>query len=200
MKTEFSLKAVFNATPEVVFKAWMSSDGHSAMTGSHARVEPRVGGAFTAWDGYISGKTLELKPYARIVQAWRTSEFADSDPNSRLEITLEAAKNGTQFTLVHKNLPAGPGGKLQDGLGRVVLHADEGVLPEVDSRLPGIRSEPASACSGPSCPEPARRSAHRGPLPGPSAVIHSSTTTLRPLMSFTRPRTSRTMPSGVGLR
>jgi activator of HSP90 ATPase len=77
------------------------------MTESPAKVEPRVGGAFTAWDGYITGKTLELKPYTRIVQAWRTSEFAAGDPDSRLEITLEAAKGGTKLSLFHSNLPDG---------------------------------------------------------------------------------------------
>ena len=106
MKNGFSLKVEFPAKPEAVFKAWLSSEGHSAMTGSPARVEPRVGGAFTAWDGYITGKTLELKPYSRIVQSWRTSEFADSDPDSRLQIDLEADGAATRLTLTHSNIPA----------------------------------------------------------------------------------------------
>ena len=36
------------------------------MTGSPAKVEPRVGGKFTAWDGYITGKDTRaetLYPY-----------------------------------------------------------------------------------------------------------------------------------------
>jgi activator of HSP90 ATPase len=107
VKNSFSLRVEFSAKPETVFKTWLSSRGHSAMTGSPARVEPRVGGTFTAWDGYITGKTLELKPYSRIVQSWRTSEFADSDPDSSLEIDLEAVGNGTRLTLTHSNIPAG---------------------------------------------------------------------------------------------
>jgi uncharacterized protein YndB with AHSA1/START domain len=105
MKTEFTITTILPASPEKVFKAWLSSDGHSAMTGSVAKVEPRVGGTFTAWDGYITGKTLELKPYSRIVQAWRTSEFPDESLDSRLEILLEAAKKGTKLTLIHSNIP-----------------------------------------------------------------------------------------------
>lgn len=107
MKNSFSLKVEFSAKPEIVFKAWLSSDGHSAMTGSPARVEPRVGGTFTAWDGYITGKTIELKPYSRIVQSWRTSEFEESDSDSRLEIDLEAVGDGTRLTLTHSNMPEG---------------------------------------------------------------------------------------------
>jgi uncharacterized protein YndB with AHSA1/START domain len=105
MKTEFTISTILPASPEKVFKAWLSSDGHSAMTGSTAKVEPRAGGTFTAWDGYITGKTLELKPYSRIVQAWRTSEFPDESPDSRLEIILEAAKKGTKLTLIHSKIP-----------------------------------------------------------------------------------------------
>lgn len=106
MKTEFTISTFLPAIPEKVFRAWLSSDGHSAMTGSPAKVEPRVGGAFTAWDGYITGKTLELKPYTRIVQAWRTSEFSEDSPDSRLELLLEPSKDGTKLTLIHSNIPA----------------------------------------------------------------------------------------------
>jgi len=105
MKTEFTVSTILPATPEKVFEAWLSSGGHSAMTGSPAKVEPRVGGAFTAWDGYITGKTLEMKPNSRIVQAWRTSELSDESPDSRLEILLEPTKKGTKLTLIHSNIP-----------------------------------------------------------------------------------------------
>ena len=49
------------------------------MTGSPAIVDPEIGGAFEAWDGYISGRTLSLEPGRRIVQSWRTSEFAEDE-------------------------------------------------------------------------------------------------------------------------
>jgi activator of HSP90 ATPase len=107
MKREFTLSVDLPASPEKVFKAWMSSSGHTAMTGSPAKVEPRIGGKFSAWDGYITGKTVDLKPYGRIVQSWRSGEFAASDPDSRLEITLEPIKVGTRLTLKHSEIPEG---------------------------------------------------------------------------------------------
>ena len=115
MKTEFTISTVFSATPEKVFKAWLSTEGHSAMTGSPAKVDPRVGGIFTAWDNYITGKTLELKPYTRIVQAWRTTEFSEKDPDSRLDLTLEAVKEGTKLTLKHSNIPDGQADSYESG-------------------------------------------------------------------------------------
>jgi len=77
------------------------------MTGSLARVSARVGGKFSAWEGYISGKNLKLEPGRRIVQAWRTTEFAGDDPDSEIEIKLEKAPAGTRLTLRHTNIPAG---------------------------------------------------------------------------------------------
>jgi uncharacterized protein YndB with AHSA1/START domain len=115
MKKQFTVTTTFPAPPEKVFRAWLSSDGHAAMTGSPAKVEPRVGGKFTAWDGYITGKTLELKPYSRIVQAWRTSEFADTDPDSQIEIVLAAAGKGTKLTLRHSNIPEGQADSYESG-------------------------------------------------------------------------------------
>jgi activator of HSP90 ATPase len=107
MENEFTISTFLPCAPERVFRAWLSSEGHTGMTGSPARVEPRVGGAFTAWDGYISGRTSELKPYTRIVQAWRTTEFPDDSADSRIEIILEQVEGGTKLTLTHSNIPEG---------------------------------------------------------------------------------------------
>lgn len=115
MKREFTVSTKLAATPEKVFRAWLSSEGHANMTGSPATVEPRVGGKFTAWDGYITGKTVELKPYNLIVQAWRTSEFADSDPDSRLELVLKPIPGGTKLTLFHSGLPDGQAESYESG-------------------------------------------------------------------------------------
>ena len=75
------------------------------MTGSPANVDGIVEGEFSAWDGYIFGKTLELTPNRRIVQAWRTTEFQDEAPDSQVEVLLEEVVGGTKLTLTHTNMP-----------------------------------------------------------------------------------------------
>ena len=115
MKNQFTISTFIPAPPEKVFRAWLSSEGHTGMTGSKAKVEPRVGGAFTAWDGYITGKTTTLKPYTRIVQAWRTSEFPADCVDSQIEIVLEAVEGGTKLTLTHTNIPAGQADSYESG-------------------------------------------------------------------------------------
>ena len=119
MKTKkadsITASAVIPARPELIYAAWLSSKGHTEMTGSAAKATGRVGSRFSAWDGYISGKTLELKPHTRILQSWRTTEFAAEEPDSILEILLAEAKGGTRVTLNHSDIPAGHGPEYKKG-------------------------------------------------------------------------------------
>jgi activator of HSP90 ATPase len=116
MKSDsIKVSAVVPAEPKAVYAAWMSSGGHGAMTGSGAKITARVGGAFSAWDGYITGTTLELEKDSRIVQTWRTTEFDAEDPDSHLEVLLQPAKGGTKVTLVHTAIPAGHGEEYRKG-------------------------------------------------------------------------------------
>lgn len=109
------LDAWFAAAPQVIFKAWLDSRAHSAFTGGAAMIDPRAGGEFTAWDGYIRGKTLSLDPPRRIVQSWRTSEFPPGASDSKLELTLEAVSGGTRLVLRHTEIPAGQGANYAQG-------------------------------------------------------------------------------------
>jgi len=107
MKNEFTLSETFNTSAETIYKTWLSTEGHTLMTGSSAKVDGTVNGEFTAWDGYIWGTFLELELNKKITQAWRTSEFSEEAEDSRVEILL-AEKNGvTTLTLSHSNIPKG---------------------------------------------------------------------------------------------
>jgi activator of HSP90 ATPase len=89
------------------------------MTGSVATGKAVVGGSFTAWDGYISGKYVGLVPNERIVQSWRTTEFGKGDPDSQLDILLSPHRvdgaPGTRLFLIHTNLPRGGASKYAAG-------------------------------------------------------------------------------------
>ncbi len=116
MPDSLEVSGVVPATPKQVYDAWLNSKAHGAMTGGGAARASRVkGGKFTAWDGYCSGTNLELEPDKRIVQAWRTTEFAPSDPDSRLEVLLEEAAGGTKVTIRHTNIPDGQGAAYRQG-------------------------------------------------------------------------------------
>ena len=84
---EFTVSDTIPASPSEVYEAWLSSEGHTGMTGAEANCTAEVGAEFDAWDGYIAGRNIELEPDRRIVQSWRTVQFADSDPDSQIEVT-----------------------------------------------------------------------------------------------------------------
>lgn len=106
MAIEFEVFTLLPAPPEAIYEAWLNSEGHTKMTGGEAKVSSEVGGEFEAWDGYIRGRNLELEYGKRIVQSWRTAEFADGEADSRIEITFDREGDGTKVTLRHTNLPA----------------------------------------------------------------------------------------------
>ncbi len=115
MVTEgFSLSTVIPAAPLRVYRAWLDGREHGAFTGRKAEVEPGIGGAFVAGDGYIRGRTLALSGGRRIVQAWRTSDFPAASEDSVVEILLEEAPGGTKLTLHHTGLPEGQGARIRD--------------------------------------------------------------------------------------
>lgn len=102
---EFTLKTKIDATPEQIYRAWLSSDGHSKMTGGIANVSDKIGDKFTAWGGYIDGKNMELEPFNRILQSWRTSQFEKDEEDSQIEIRLSELNGQTELTLIHTNVP-----------------------------------------------------------------------------------------------
>lgn len=102
---EFALKTVIPTTAEKIYKAWLSSEGHTKMTGGTAVVSDKVGERFTAWDGYIKGVNIELETNKRILQSWRTSQFEDDEQDSQLEIVLNEVNGQTEITLIHSQLP-----------------------------------------------------------------------------------------------
>jgi activator of HSP90 ATPase len=107
MTYDFKLSCTLLASPEAVYDAWLDSAKHSAMTGAGAKINNRVGGAYSAWDGYITGKTVELIPAKRIVQSWRTTQFGDNHPDSTIIVELAPAKTGARLTLTHSGVPDG---------------------------------------------------------------------------------------------
>lgn len=115
MPDRFEISTMLDAPPKRVYEAWLSSEEHGAFTGDTAEIEPRVGGAHTAFSGYIAGKTLELNPPRRIVQTWRTTEFPEGSPDSRLELSFESVGGKTKMTLRHSEIPDGQGPQYEEG-------------------------------------------------------------------------------------
>jgi hypothetical protein len=114
MSESIEVTRVIPAKPERIINAWLSGGEHGLMTSSSATYDESTG-AFTAWDGYISGKTLEVEGARRFVQSWRTTEFPDGAPDSKLEVRLDEVPEGTKVTLVQTEIPDGQGESYEVG-------------------------------------------------------------------------------------
>ncbi|HEY4863199.1 MAG TPA: SRPBCC domain-containing protein [Xanthobacteraceae bacterium] len=105
MTYAFTLTDVIPASPQAIYDAWLDSRGHTAMTGSKAKMSNKLGDEVSAWDRYIWGKNVVLEPGKRIVQTWRTRKFTDEDPDSKITLTFAPVEGGTQITLDHSGVP-----------------------------------------------------------------------------------------------
>lgn len=94
------------ATPEALYRTIVDSKLHTAMTGMPARMSDKVGAKWSAFGGSISGRNLMLVPGKMIVQAWRSTQFKKTDPDSVMVMTFTKVADGARIDLVHVNVAA----------------------------------------------------------------------------------------------
>ncbi len=98
--------ATFNASPHDVYELLMDSDKHTKFTGAKATISREIGGAFTAYNGALSGTILDLVPDAEIVQSWRGSDEGWAPGHySTATFSLEAMDGGTRLNFVQTEVP-----------------------------------------------------------------------------------------------
>ena len=97
---------LIGATPKEVYDALMNGKKHAQFTGARASIRAKAGAAFTCYDGYITGITLELASARRIVQAWRSRGWP---PGHYSIVTFQLAKRPggrTQLRFTQAGVPA----------------------------------------------------------------------------------------------
>jgi activator of HSP90 ATPase len=109
------ISVIFPVSAKKLYDSWLNSKAHSDFTRSKAQIEPRNSSRFSISNGYITGTNLVLQPYGRIVQNWRTTEFPEGAPDSKLEILFEKHNSGTMLTIIHTHLPMGDEKKYEKG-------------------------------------------------------------------------------------
>ena len=113
--TTIKQKITVPAHPKEVYAAYVDAKKHSEFTGSKATGKAIVGSKFTAWDGYIFGKNLELEDCKRVVQEWTTTDWAEGYGPSRVELTFKEVPEGTEISLVQSNVPEEQADEFADG-------------------------------------------------------------------------------------
>jgi len=102
---EIKQTVLIDASPAEVYEAYVDPKKHAAFTGQSATGSPKVGGRFTAGDGYISGKYLVLEKGKKILHEWTTTEWPAGYPPSLLELRLRAKGKKTELTMLHTKVP-----------------------------------------------------------------------------------------------
>jgi activator of HSP90 ATPase len=99
------MAASFVVAPDRLFDMYLDAPSHSAFTGKQAVVEPRVGTAFSAFDGMLSGTLLHIEPKRLIVQTWRSKNWPADAVDSVLVLSFWPEQDGARIELVHVNVP-----------------------------------------------------------------------------------------------
>jgi activator of HSP90 ATPase len=114
-KSMITQKIIINASISEVYEAYTNSKKQSAFTGSKASGEPRVGSKFSAWDGYIQGKYIDLEKNSKVVQEWITTDWPKNFPASRLELIFKDLGDKTEISMIHSDVPAEMEDELRQG-------------------------------------------------------------------------------------
>jgi activator of HSP90 ATPase len=104
----------FKVSPQQLYETLLSSSRFSACTkksfdifsSTSANIESTVGGAFSAFDGHIIGRIVELVPNQRIVEAWRVVDWP-AGVYSIVKFEFKQQGTGTELIFDHIGFPEG---------------------------------------------------------------------------------------------
>jgi activator of HSP90 ATPase len=120
-------QVTLDASPQHIYQALTSSrdfdmitrlsDGAVLLNAVGAKptsISTEVGGPFTLFGGYITGRHIEMLPNERLVQAWRAGSWKPGD-FSIAAFHLTAAGDKTRLNFEHRGFPDGTGASLAQG-------------------------------------------------------------------------------------
>ncbi len=103
--TSLQLKVDLFCTREHVFDAYTDTAKQSAITGAPSVADGKVGGMFSLWSSAVTGVFVALRRPELIVQTWRTHDFENNEPDSRVEIRLQSTPQGCRFIVTQDQIP-----------------------------------------------------------------------------------------------
>ncbi len=114
------------ASPQRVYETLLSTDGFDKVVKMGAafrsgrlgaaptKISTAVGGEFTLFGGFVTGRNMELVPNVRIVQAWRENEWSPG-VYSIVRFQLAAEAGGTKILFDQAGFQADAGPHLTVG-------------------------------------------------------------------------------------
>jgi activator of HSP90 ATPase len=105
-RTSLHDEVVIKASPQRIYELLLDAKQFAALTGAPAEIDPKAGGAFSTFGKLIEGRTIELVPNQRIVQAWRPASW-DPGVYSIVRFELKPHNSDSMIVLDHTGFPEG---------------------------------------------------------------------------------------------
>ena len=106
MRTIISQSIVLPASAESLFVMYTNPAKHAAITGAPVEISLEPGSPFQAFNGALTGATLQIIPQRLVIQSWRSTRFNDADPDSTLILAFTPEGKNGRIDLVHLDVPA----------------------------------------------------------------------------------------------
>jgi activator of HSP90 ATPase len=113
-RTALHYEIDFKASPQRLYEAILDPKQFAAFSGFPATIDRTPGGAFTQFGGQIEGRTVELVPNQRIVQAWRPAHW-DAGIYSIAHFEFKPRAAETTLVFDHTGFPVGEYNRLDWG-------------------------------------------------------------------------------------
>jgi activator of HSP90 ATPase len=104
-----------NTTTKELYNFYMDTKKHWIVTGAVAKIGPKEGDKYSAYDGYATGKNLKLVKDKLIVQTWRASNWSKETMDSVFVLNFSQSGNDVVVDMTHANLPDAEAGSLKKG-------------------------------------------------------------------------------------
>lgn len=100
-----STSVTLNAKPGEVFDALTDSRSILKWSGQRGKVEPKIGGRFEMFNGWVTGKVLAFLRGKTLAYTWHPTDWSDETEASVVKYTFSATKSGTKISLRHTGFP-----------------------------------------------------------------------------------------------
>ena len=94
------------ASPAELFTALANAKHILQWSGQKGKVEPRVGGAFEMFDGWVKGNVLAYQIGKALAYTWLPGDWPDGMRPSIVRYKFVATSRGTKVTMTHSGFPS----------------------------------------------------------------------------------------------
>ncbi len=92
------------ASPDTLYDMYLDPKRHAAFTGGEVVIEAKPGAPFSAFNGILTGRILDLQPKRSITQTWRSGNWPAEAIDSILTLTFWPDPEGGRIELAHINV------------------------------------------------------------------------------------------------